>query len=131
MNAMNESKPKTILTVENTDEVRQIIVDIVESLGYNCLEAINARQGLEVLEKEIVDLILLDIHMGGARGNEFLKFIRDRGIQTPVIIVSGYLQKDVIVEVAGLGVTAVLPKPIRIKRFSEEIQKALNPETRA
>ena len=113
---MSESKP---------------IVEIVESLGYNCLEAMNARQGLEVLEKEIVDLILLDIHMGGARGNEFLKFIRDRGIQTPVIIVSGYLQKDVIVEVAGLGVEAVLPKPIRIKRFSEEIQKALNPETRA
>ena len=126
---MNESTPKTILTVENTDEVRQIIVDIVESLGYNCLEAINARQGFEVLKKEVVDLILLDIHMGGTPGNHFLKFIRNQGIKTPVIIVSGYLQKDVIKEVAGLGVKAVLPKPIRIKRFAEEIEKALNPET--
>ncbi|MDP6041223.1 MAG: response regulator [Candidatus Latescibacteria bacterium] len=121
--------PKTILTIENTPEVRQIIVDIVESLGYNCLEANNVRQGLEVLQNEIVDLILLDIHLGGVRGNDFLKYIRDQGIQIPVIIISGYLQKDVVKEVAGLDVKAVLPKPIRIKRFAEEIEKALNPET--
>ena len=121
--------PKTILTIENTPEVRQIIVDIVESLGYNCLEANNVRQGLEVLQNEIVDLILLDIHLGGVRGNDFLKYIRDQGIQIPVIIISGYLQKDVVKEVAGLDVKAVLPKLIRIKRFAEEIEKALNPET--
>ena len=93
-----------------------------------CLEAINARQGHEVLQREVVDLILLDIHMGSVHGNHFLKFIRDQGIKTPVIIVSGYLEKDVIKEVAGLGVKAVLPKPLRIQRFAEEIQKALEPE---
>jgi CheY-like chemotaxis protein len=122
-------KSKAILTVENTDEVRAIIVDIVESLGYVCFEANSARVALEILEKEIIDLILLDIHMPNARGNQFLKLIRERGFVMPVIVVSGYLQKDVIKEVGHLGAAAVLSKPIRIKRFAEEILKVLEPES--
>jgi len=45
-----------------------------------------------------------------------------------VIVVSGFLQKDVIREVSALGVVAILSKPTRIKRFSEEILKVLQPE---
>ena len=120
-------KQKTILSVENDDDVRAIIVDIVESLGYRCIEAHNARAALDLLDKEIVDLMLLDIHMPNARGNHLLKVMRERGYVTPVIVVSGFLQKDVIKEMATLGVVTVLSKPIRIKRFSEELLKVLEP----
>ena len=118
-----DTATKVILSVENDDDIREMIVEIVQSLGYTCLEAKDTREALEVLQKHVVDLILLDIHMPGARGNHLLKFIRDRGARTPVIVVSGYLAKDVIKEVSGLGVQAVLAKPIRVKRFAEEIQK--------
>jgi two-component system response regulator len=121
-------KSQTILTVENDDDVRSIIVDIVESLGFKCIEATNARSALAILEIEIIDLILLDMHMPNTKGNQLLKYIRERGFVTPVIVVSGFLQKDVIREVSALGVVAILSKPTRIKRFSEEILKVLQPE---
>ena len=117
------AEQKTILSVENDKPVRDMIVDIVQSLGHRCLEAGDAREAMQILDKEVVDLILLDIHMPSVRGHQFLRFIRNRGSKVPVIIVSGYLQRDVLTQVKDLDVKGVLAKPIRIKRFSEELQK--------
>ena len=75
--------------MENDAAIREMIVTIVESLGHKCIEAKDARGALEVLEKETTDLILLDIHLPGPRGNQLLKFIRGQGINTPVIVLSG------------------------------------------
>lgn len=117
------SEPKTLLSLENDEMIREMIVDIVESLGHRCLEAHNARTAMDIIEKEHIDLLLLDIHMPAVRGHQFLRFIRNRGHTIPVIIVSGYLQKDVLRQVKDLDVQGVLAKPIHVKRFSQEIEK--------
>jgi two-component system, OmpR family, response regulator len=118
-----EPTVRTILSVENDEMIREMIVDMVESLGHRCLESGNAREAMEILENERIDLLLLDIHMPAVRGHQFLRFIRNRGYKIPVIIVSGYLQKDVLNQVRDLDVQGVLAKPIHVKRFSEEIEK--------
>ena len=123
------SSIRTILSVENDLPIREMIVEIVESIGHRCLEAGNARDAIEAMQKNEVDLILLDIHMPGARGHQFLKFIRDRGDETPVIILSGYIQKDVLNQVRGLGVRKVLAKPIRVDVLSEELNKVFGETT--
>lgn len=62
---------RTILSVENDLPIREMIVEIVESLGHRCLGAGNAREAIEVIQQNEIDLILLDIHMPGARLNSF------------------------------------------------------------
>jgi CheY-like chemotaxis protein len=62
--------PKTILSVENDKMIRDLIVDMIESLGHRCLEAENARSAMEIIESERIDLLLLDIHMPSVRGHQ-------------------------------------------------------------
>jgi len=118
-----DSPQKTILSIENDKMIRDMIVDMVESLGHRCLEAENARSVMEIVENQKIDLLLLDIHMPAVRGHQFLRFIRNRGYDIPVIIVSGYLQADVLNQVKDLDVHGVLAKPIHVKRFAEEVEK--------
>ncbi len=113
-----EPVSRTLLSVENGETIREMI----ESLGHRCLEVANARDAMEILERERIDLLLLDIHLPAARGHQFLRFIRNRGYSIPVIIVSGYLQKDVLAQVKDVDVHGVLAKPIHVKRFAEEIE---------
>lgn len=120
-----EEALKTILTVENDKDFREMLVEIIDSLGYQPIEAKDAREGIRILQKQDVDLMLLDIHMPGIRGTDLLKHMRNKGRKTPVIVVSGYLQKDVFEEIREMNVQAVLAKPIQVKRLTDEIQKIL------
>jgi len=120
-----EETLKTILTVENDKDFREMLVEIITSLGYQAIEAKDAREGIRILQKQDVDLMLLDIHMPGIRGTDLLKHLRSKGRQVPVIVVSGYLQKDVFEQVREMNVQAVLAKPIQLKRLTDEIQKIL------
>ncbi|MSS71758.1 MAG: response regulator [Candidatus Latescibacteria bacterium] len=114
---------KTVLTVENDKDFRAMLVEIIGSLGYNAIEAKDAREGIGILQKQTVDLMLLDIHMPGPRGTILLKYLRDKGHQIPVIVISGYLQKEVFEEIRERNVQAVLTKPISVKRLTDEIHK--------
>lgn len=122
-----EEALKTILTVENDKDFREMLVEIIDSLGYQPIEAKDAREGIRILQKQDVDLMLLDIHMPGIRGTDLLKHLRSKGRQIPVIVVSGYLQKDVFEEIREMNVRAALTKPISVKRLTDEIQKVLGP----
>lgn len=117
---------KTILIVDNDPEVRIVLRGLIERMGYEAFLADRASEALRIMERESVDALLLDIHMPGPHGHHMLRFLKKRNrIVPPTVVVSGYLNKELIPELISLGVSGVVAKPFRFQRLYEEINRAL------
>ena len=81
---------KTILVVDDEKNIRLLYKAELEDEGYKVLTASNGLEALDVLKKETVDLVLLDIKMPEMSGSEFLRYIRQFNQTLPIIISTAY-----------------------------------------
>ncbi|KMP11303.1 histidine kinase [Candidatus Nitromaritima sp. SCGC AAA799-C22] len=115
-----------IITIEDSKFQRRRIVEALESGGYEVLEAANGKTGLEALATRTPDCIVLDLIMPEMDGLEFLKTLREQGLDIPVIVYSSDIQKPVREECLELGAKCFLNKPVNKEELLETIKKALD-----
>ena len=121
---MSETVPH-ILVVDDETQVRELLLTVMKREGYTVMAAGDAAKALEFLGRDHVDLILLDLHMPGpADGEDLLFLLRDRGDDVPIVIVSGYVDDEVTVNLPDC-VHAVMKKPIRIEELVETVKQVL------
>ena len=114
-----------ILVVEDEFQVRTLLLRILDQEGYATLSAGNAEDALEILDREEISLILLDLRMPGPTDGEDLLFLlRDRGDDVPIIVVSAWVDDEVLTDQPSC-VHAVLKKPIQFSELTTSIRKAL------
>jgi DNA-binding response OmpR family regulator len=114
-----------ILVVDDEESIRQLMLEVIQRQGYGSLEAADAGQALEILDRNEVDLVLLDLHMPGpADGEDLLFLLRDRGDEVPIIIVSGWVDDEATVHHPDC-VHAVLKKPVRVDELAETMRQVL------
>lgn len=77
-----------ILVVDDDQNIRMFLGAVLEGAGYGVLTAENGVRALEVMDKEHVDLVVLDIMMPEMDGYEFTKTIRDSDNNLPILMVS-------------------------------------------
>ena len=87
---------KTILVVDDEKNIRLLYKAELEDEGYKVLTASNGLEALDVLKKETVDLVLLDIKMPEMNGPEFLRYIRQFNQTLPIIISTAILHTLVL-----------------------------------
>lgn len=85
----------------------------------------NGKDALDILNRNNIDLVILDVYMPRLTGIELLKEIRTREINTEVIMVTAENESKNIDEVLKLGVIDYLVKPFEYNRFVEAINKFL------
>jgi response regulator of citrate/malate metabolism len=85
----------------------------------------NGKDALEILNRNNIDLVILDVYMPKLTGIELLKEIRRREINTEVIMVTAEHESKNIDEVLRLGIIDYLIKPFEYNRFIEAINKFL------
>ena len=128
------TRPK-ILVVDDERNVRELLDTFLVDSGYEVLTARNARESLEHIEKNELDLILLDIRLPDASGEEILDYLRDRErIQgedrMPVIVISGVLTQHLTPRLIKRGADGLIVKPFELERVLKEIERVLDPVRR-
>jgi CheY-like chemotaxis protein len=101
-----------ILIVEDEPNVRLVFRTALEPNGYQIIEASDGETALAWLGQEHLDVVLLDLLMPGVDGLEVLDRLRERGNDTPVVIVSAYDRAPNVVQAMRLGAIDFLSKPL-------------------
>jgi DNA-binding NtrC family response regulator len=123
-----KSFDETILVVDDDPDIREVLKDRLESLGYRVLAASNGQEGLELLEKQSPQIVLLDIEMPGMSGLEVLKEIRKREIDVTVVMITAYGTIERAVQAMKEGAYDFIPKPFEPEHIALTVRKALERE---
>jgi two-component system cell cycle sensor histidine kinase/response regulator CckA len=119
-------QPRTILVVEDQDEVRRLVVQVLKRAGYDVLEARSGAEGLDRLRAgaATIALVITDVVMPGLSGPAMVDAARAVGLRTPVLFMSGYSQEDLR---AGDGTEArLLHKPFTPGALLDAVDRALS-----
>ena len=109
---MTKNITKKILVIDDDKTFQKTIRDTLKPLGYVLVEAYDGEEGLEKVEKEKPDMILLDIVMPKLGGMEFLKILNkdERQNQIPILITSNFSGSNMIEEGMKLGIRGYIVK---------------------
>jgi len=107
---MSDEK-KVILSIDDDADIRNYYRTLLEEHKFNLIEAENGKIGIQLLEKEKPDLVLLDLRMPEMDGLDVLKYITEKSPQTPVIVVSATDSIDDVVKSLRMGAWDFIMKP--------------------
>ena len=111
------------------DDVRplaeQYAYDLRRLGGFRTRVASGGAQGLEILTREAIDCVILDLDMPGLDGFDVLREVQHREIDVPVIVCTGTDGLDRRVEAGRLGAYSFIDKAERMERVVHEVRLAL------
>ena len=118
-----------ILVVEDNDNNRLLVRDVLQASGYRVVEASSAEDGLRMAAEQQPALILMDIQLPGMNGIEALQRLRaDPGTRAiPVIAVTASAMTQDRRQIMAAGFDGYQPKPISVKGFLQTVREMLPP----
>jgi len=118
---------KRILVVEDEEDNRRIVRDLLTSVGYEIIEAVTGEAGVTAAETQLPDLILMDIQLPGLDGYEATRRIRANPAlrKIPIIAVTSYALSGDDVKAFEAGCNAYVSKPFSPRALLAKIREYL------
>ena len=116
----------TICVVDDESQIRKLCFDVFSTYGHRVMTVPTGDQLISILDREKLDLILMDLKMPGEDGLSLLKRVPlVDGKQVPVVIFSAHVPKELECEAYEAGVIDIIPKTIKIQQFRYKVDKIL------
>jgi two-component system nitrogen regulation response regulator NtrX len=122
----SQRKPSTgsILVIDDEPGIRATVKDVLEDEGYTALLAEDGHSGLNILSRDSVDVVILDVWLPRMGGIDVLKAIKADHPAVEVIIISGHATIDMAVNAVKLGAFDFIEKPLSIERLLTAVRNA-------
>jgi len=128
--AIPQGRGEVVLVVEDGKSIRAALVESLEGLNYQALEAANGQEALALMGErgEHVALVLSDVVMPGMGGIALFRALREKGWQMPVILLTGHPMGKELDELRAEGLSAWLTKPPTLERLGQLIAQIIGQE---
>ena len=119
---------QTILVVEDNAATRNALIESLEALNYVGVAASNGQEAITILERndKEINLVLTDMIMPQMGGEGLLNELTQKGITTPVVLLSGYPVTGLNADIHEQGFADYLPKPVKLEQLAEVITRVMN-----
>lgn len=114
-----------ILVVEDNADMRELFCTVLSDSGYNTIPAADGLEALEIMDREYIDLIVVDVMMPGMDGYELTKTLREAKMDLPILMVTAKDQFEDIQNGFRAGTDDYMIKPINVKELVLRVEALL------
>ena len=115
-----------LLVVDDLEAVGVIVAEIASQSGWHSIHCTQVDEILQTIEKEKIDVILMDYFMPGKSGLDVATTIREAGLKTTIMFFSGMASQIDRTKADELGIFKILDKPLSIKELRKSLSEAQN-----
>ncbi len=118
----DEQKKARILVVEDEEDVRELLKDILTDGGHNVEFTPDGKKGIELFKGKEFDMVFTDLGMPGMSGWQVAEQIKKINKKTPVVLITGWEVQQKGRELKKSGVDMVVKKPFRVNEILQLVQ---------
>jgi len=128
--------PEKILLVDDEVDFLDIMAERMRDRGIDVATTTSAENAIKLVEKGHYDVVIMDFMMPAMNGFKALKLLKEKKVDTQIILMTGNVPKELILEAKKVGALDVIEKPADLKILIEKIkkvrvQKAIRRQTRS
>jgi DNA-binding response OmpR family regulator len=116
---------KRILVVEDEAKLRRVLVDFLESEGYEVVVATDGEAGLELAYTQKPDVLILDVMLPKMNGFDVCRCLRARGFKTPILLITAKGEEADKVLGLELGADDYITKPFGLRELNARVRARL------
>jgi len=115
-----------ILIIDDERPIRETLEMFLREKGYEVATSEKGEEGLELIDRDPPDIVILDILLPGIDGLEVLRKIREVAKPMKVIMITAYHDAEMSIRAVSLGAFGYIRKPIDAAEFEMMIERAVN-----
>ena len=118
---------ETIMTVDDSASIRQMVTFTLKQAGYNVVEAVDGQDALDKLQTATVQMIITDLNMPNLNGIELIRAVRANPAHrfVPIVMLTTESQAEIKQEGKDAGATGWIVKPFKPDQLLAVIRKVL------
>ncbi len=125
-NLFSRLKELNLLLVEDDELLRRSLELFFENEGCRILARESAEEGLSVLREQSFDVVITDFRLPGMNGLDFLRTLQELQPEARKILLTAYMNEEVLAEAFRLGVHEFIEKPLSTDDIEDALVRTLN-----